>query len=69
MDIPQHNILIIIGYFNAHLGKDNGYIIHNYKSKWQHATYLKNNLLFLNTMLKIGKILDTQLSKWFKITN
>ena len=52
--IPKHNVLIIGGDFNAHLGQDNGYKFAYHQQTNRNGTMLFNflkeqNLLPLNT--------------------
>ena len=52
--IPKHNVLVIGGDFNAHLGKENGYIYSFHINTNRNGNMLKNfihenNLLCLNT--------------------
>ena len=73
--IPKHNVLIIGGDFNAHLGQDNGYKFAYHQQTNRNGTMLCNflkeqNLLPLNTYFqkRDGQRWTYTAPKWGKST-
>ena len=58
-EIPKHNVLIIGGDFNAHLGQDNGYKFAYHQTTNRNGQML-NDFLIENNMI----CLNTKLQKW-----